>query len=272
MIKTKKLFHLRGNSNTGSIELKDGSFLRLDGFNLNTGSQAIISNEHNFIVTNDTGRLIRSVATTNPVLFPVGYDTSSYTPVTITNTGTTDIFSVRVDTGVTNVGIPVTGGVIDRTWLIADSSNGSSHSTIALQWNVGDELTGFNRASCYVSQNHGCDPPPNCVDSYYDISPGTASTGIGPFSQFRNTISSPTKFIVRSSPDTFMMVRSGDWSDLNNWRNGLVPSRNISQGMIIVIDPDPSTGNECYINGDIDLSPEGKLIIKPGMIFTVRRQ
>ena len=85
------------------------------------------------------------------MVFPVGTSASSYTPATLTNFGTADNFTINVQpkvlSGGTN-GNAYIAGVVNRTWNINKSTPGTANVTITLQWNSGDELTGFTRNAC----------------------------------------------------------------------------------------------------------------------------
>ena len=102
-----------------------------------------------------TGELVRPVpATATSVVFPVG--TSTYTPVTLQQgvTATADDFRVRVFNGTlleATSGTPVTADVVDRTWMVDETTPGGSDATLTLQWNAADETTGFVRTQCTVA-------------------------------------------------------------------------------------------------------------------------
>lgn len=110
-------------------------------------------------VTDGSGALRRlgvgSNGISGPVLFPVSADGNSYTPVTITNAATDNSYAVRVSDGVLSDGsggTPVSTGVVDRTWFIAEGT-GQSNVTLQFAWTVGEELSGFDRTQCFVSRN-----------------------------------------------------------------------------------------------------------------------
>ena len=65
----------------------------------------------------------------------------------------------------------------------------------------------------------------------------------------------------------YVFTGNGDWSIASNWRNGLIPSNTISNGMNVFIEP--VAGGECTYNGSIIVQPGGVLNIKPGKNFKV---
>jgi hypothetical protein len=97
---------------------------------------------------------------TGVIAFPVGVGPTSYTPVTIDNTGTEDDFCIRVATrvysqGETGAGFEVTTDAIAKTWFVDEGTEGGSNVTMTLQWNLADELPGFDRTDMIVSHYTG---------------------------------------------------------------------------------------------------------------------
>lgn len=148
-----------------------------------TGYPAIGSTSTRYIMTGGTGKLIQKNlgfgGVTGAVFFPVGYNTTSYTPVVLNNSsGVADDFSVRISNGVytspPSTGI-ISGSCLNKTYNISEATPGGSMATIQIQWNTAEEQPGFSRASCAVS--------------HYDSSMGYweytqlvgAATGAGPF-------------------------------------------------------------------------------------------
>lgn len=115
------------------------------------GSRRIVTNGSGALYQWNLGSSGRSAA----VLFPVAADAGSYTPLTITNTGAASGFGVRVSTRVLGngrSGAPLAAGVVDRTWYLSAAS-GQINATLQFSWTAGEELTGFDRAQCFVSRN-----------------------------------------------------------------------------------------------------------------------
>ena len=273
LILINKELYLNGNANTGSIELSEISHIRLDSFYLNMGTGNLTGDADNFIITNDTGRIIRNVGTT-PVSFYVGVSDASYTPITLTNSGTVGNFKVRVAPGVNTFSkipsgienVVQTTGYVNRTWFV-DSTDAGSHLTVEVQWNSENEQPLFDRSNSYISQNHSCPLPPNCDDSYYDVIARTPASGNDPYTQIRNDVIAPTSFIVKSGADTSIFIGNGNWNNPDNWRIGLVPSQTIGMGKVIIINH--LTGGECFSNEDINVMPGGALIIMDDKILRV---
>ena len=84
ILQDKKMF-LTGNTSTVSINLLGsagrlstpdavGSSLTLGEYNLYMDTASLFTNNSNYIITNGTGRLVRTVGTGSSVLFPIGID------------------------------------------------------------------------------------------------------------------------------------------------------------------------------------------------------
>jgi len=145
------------------LTLTAGNLL-LANNNLTLGANSTITGASaaSFVVTNGTGSLRRTVQNnaTN-VAFPIGSNTTAYTPANIqlTNASTTDVLAVRVFNGVfttgNNTGAQVTNNVVNRTWLISEAVVGGSIATIQLAWDDSIEASGFNRNNCAVARHNG---------------------------------------------------------------------------------------------------------------------
>jgi hypothetical protein len=176
------------------LDLTNNGSIELGANNLVLSSGATISNydASNFIVTNSTGVLQQEVGATS-VFFPIG--NSSYNPATVNNTGTIDNFLARVEAQVlTNgtSGTPETQGVVDRSWHITEETVGGSVATLTLQWDVAQELSGFNPALSGVLHWTGTN---------WDYPPYSATTPVGAsFSQTRTGLTSFSPFAVSSNP------------------------------------------------------------------------
>jgi hypothetical protein len=129
----------------GTLTLTNGTFT-LNNFDLTadalTGGSATA-----YVKTNSTGMLKMSVTSGKAsVLYPVG--NSAYNPITLTNTGTDDVFGVRViDNEPAGTS---TQHMVDRSWKVTEDVAGESALAVTPQWNGTEELTGFDRTSSQV--------------------------------------------------------------------------------------------------------------------------
>ena len=136
------------NLANGVIDLQGGSITVSSGGSITGGSSS------SYVKTSGTHGLVQAVGG-SAVIFPVG--NSSYNPLTISNTGTTDNFTVIVEDQVLadgTTGPAQTANAIGRSWNISEATPGGSDATITVQWSSSDELTGFDPTACFISHYH----------------------------------------------------------------------------------------------------------------------
>jgi len=186
---------LAGDIRVGNnLDLTNG-MLNSNGFEVRLNSTAgnfVGAGLNHYVMTNgSTGRVrFDNVGTGGraSVTFPIG--TTDYTPATLTNTGTLDFFTGTVADGISRQGNAVTTHVVGKTWDISEGVAGGSNSTLSLQWNAADELSGFDRSNSSIAHyennawNLACY---NCFD---------AATGTNPYVQERTGITSFSPFGV----------------------------------------------------------------------------
>jgi len=196
---------------TGQMTLTAGLFdiytfdVNMDARTINGGSTA------SYVQTTSTGRLQRDVASSSQ-LFPVGR--SSYTPATLTNSGTSDKYSIRVVDRLTNIGTQADNGtqsdsaVVKRTWMIDENVIGGSNVTLRLDWNGDEHQTRFDQTQPYIThyntsaskwENKGWSTR-TCSNSLGFVQ----TTGITSFSPFgisspEGGVSLPVEFIYLNS-------------------------------------------------------------------------
>lgn len=149
---------------SGTLTLTNGLIL-LGSNNLTIGSAGSITggSSSSFVVSNGTGKLVQqnlgTGGRTGAINFPLGAVTTSYTPVSLNNSGSPDNFSVGMlnavyssyDASDNPTSTALTTNAVGKTWLISEGSAGNSNVTAIFQWNAVDELSGFTRSACYGS-------------------------------------------------------------------------------------------------------------------------
>jgi uncharacterized repeat protein (TIGR02543 family) len=93
-----------------------------------------------YVVTNSTGQLKRTVGSSD-ILFAVG--NTSYNPITFNNSGTSDIYGVKVQDGAITTAL-VNTKTVSRRWLVSEATVGGSNLKVIAQYNASDENTNFN--------------------------------------------------------------------------------------------------------------------------------
>lgn len=98
----------------------------------------------NYFITSGTGALKRSVGA-SAVSFPVGVSADRYNPVTLTNSGIPDNFTVSVKNSFDNT-VPDASKVVNKQWTIAEEVAGGSNVTVKFGWVLADQAGGFDPA------------------------------------------------------------------------------------------------------------------------------
>ena len=130
----------------GSLTLA-GGLLNLQNFDLsllNTANAIAGASNIRYLQTSGTGEVKINVGSSEET-FPVG--NSSFNPLKITNSGTSDLMGVRVEDQVLDnltFGETVIDASVNRVWQVSESTAGGSNLAINLQWNGGEELVNFD--------------------------------------------------------------------------------------------------------------------------------
>ncbi len=177
--------------------------ITLSNYDLNIGATGISgsisgASSSNYIICNGTGVLRQyniGTGQRTTVLFPLGINSASYTPVTLNVVGatTTDNFSVLLSRYVLysgTSGLAYTSYVVDRTWNVTEGTTGGSNVTLTLQWNGSDELTSFSRSNCYIS---------HYSSSWSATSAGSSASGSNPYTITSGTVTSFSPFAIASN-------------------------------------------------------------------------
>jgi hypothetical protein len=135
-----------------------------------------------------TGKIKRNVGST-ATLFPVGTSSTSYTPVTLTNTGTADSFSVSLKNTFDNAPV-LPNSVVNKQWTINKLGSQTVNVVTGLGWLTADEGSAFVRTNTvdlmqYVSgawNNFGLSNPTvtgsgTFADPYFASSNGFTTFG-----------------------------------------------------------------------------------------------
>jgi hypothetical protein len=161
---------------SGKITLGSNTLTIASGGSISGGSSS------SYVVTSGTGALRRNAVGASNVTFPVG-TSSGYSPVTINNTGTSDNFSVRVQSTFDNAP-PSPTKVVNLQWTITEGTTGGSNATVTLQWNTANEAGSFVRTNpIYVAHYNGSQWLQTAA-SFADLGGGTYSATASGFTSF----------------------------------------------------------------------------------------
>lgn len=208
--------------------LTNGGKIRLGPYDLYIMGQADVAGDGNsYVITDGLGRLVQtgigiSGSKTGDILFPVGPDNTSYTPVLINNNaGSSNDFLVNVQKGIVNSGNNgelVTENAVNLTWDVSVANAlGTPNVTLTLQWNAGDpvstpsqpndEQPGFDREVSYMAHYTGG----KWVN--LEMPPGTPAQAGSIAESWKKTASGITSFspFAIGSPGAALPVRLVDF-------------------------------------------------------------
>jgi len=131
----------------------DGGHLTIIKIAQLTGSDPMSTDDNEFIVTNGTGGVTAPGLGAAAYTFPVGFAAGQYNPVTITESGAADEYTVRALENALDAG--PTGNPVDNaataSWEITEATTGGSSLTVKAAWNgTGDEPASFDRTNSAV--------------------------------------------------------------------------------------------------------------------------
>ncbi|MFN5030621.1 MAG: beta strand repeat-containing protein [Flavobacteriia bacterium] len=181
------------NTVTNELALTSG-ILDIAGYDLDLAANTVSGGltSASYVRTSDAGVFKRTVGS-SATLFPIG--NSAYNPATLTNSGTSDKYSIRVIDNVTDngtgVGTQTSKAVVNRTWMIDEALSGGSNVTLRLNWNNDETINNFAPANAfiahYVSGSSMWDNMGGTVGGGY-----VSATGLTSFSPY--TVSSDGSF------------------------------------------------------------------------------
>jgi hypothetical protein len=187
---------------SGNLLFTNGKVL-LGANTLNMGSAATVTGATSakYIVTNGAGKLTKSALGSTAFSYPVGNSLTSYTPVSVTNSGTADDISVRVLTGALpngTAGTAFTKEVVNASWDITEAVAGGSNLSLTTTWNGTDELSGFDRSRAGIS--YYITTPAANVGWDMLNSMTAAAAGANPYSYTRMGVTTLGTFAVGTRP------------------------------------------------------------------------
>ena len=201
--------NLRSNlSVSGDLDMQNGLPQQLPGWiggKLVLGDYDLVVNGNilnfdtsHFVVTNGAGKL-KIMNSSNENIFPVGATTLSSNFVKIANSGTPDQFSVAVRPYVLRNGMSgdtVRTEVVNRTWLIEETTPGGSNVTLSFYWNTDHETPVFDRNQSRTAHfsngwQYGTPGAPSTDPETRWIKTQAGFTGFSPFTVTSSTSALP---------------------------------------------------------------------------------
>jgi len=134
---------LGASATQANVYLTGGKIILLGGsLKLDPGVTFSSYSATNYVVTSGAGTVQQTVGS-SAVVFPIGTLTS-YSPITLSNSGTSDTFAVRV-ANLTN-SVSDSTKMVNREWFLSEGTAGGSNLSATVQWNASDEGGSFSRS------------------------------------------------------------------------------------------------------------------------------
>lgn len=250
----------------GVLTLNSGNFTL--GIDTLTAMSVSGGSASSYVVTDTIGVLkIMNVGTGSSATFPIG-TSSSYNPVTVSNTVAADNFSARVMSTFSNQPIDPTK-VVNREWTISeDASSGGSVVGLTFQWSSTDQGTAFNPAAAVSIGRY--------AGTVWSEKSATVS-GTGPYSAMASGFSnlSNSAFAVGNQGAlavptiiTSNGTGGGTWDSTSTWVGGVIPDSTsnvaIAGGDSVYVNNAPATDG-C---NDLTIKTNARLNVKTA--FTVK--
>ena len=145
--------------------------------------------ESSYVVTGSIGELQKAGLGNQVFTFPVGYDNTSFNPISIKQNGTADHLGVRClaqhfENG--NSGNPFTTEAVDASWQITHHIAGENDMEVMLFWKEEHELE-FDRDNCAIGLwdgfqwDHGTidgNPAESSANYFFQTREGITNSGI----------------------------------------------------------------------------------------------
>ena len=243
-----QLNFVSGNLTIGNFNLK------LNGLNTPlTGA-----NSSKYIITNGTGALSRNFDNSS-TLFPIGPDASTYSPVTLLQSGTIDDISVRVKTAPAfSFAVNDNNQMVNLEWVFNEAVIGGNNLVSNFQWPVTSEAAGFIRANGVYQGDY--------TGASWQARPSTTSGG-NPYLS-----SSSINYTGSLSNRPFVLgnifgiigcvttASAGNWNNTATWVGGVIPptSSSVCLGHAVLI-----TGSNTNAISSLTLNPGATLDIDP---------
>lgn len=181
------------------------------------GGSIVNADTGKYIVTSGAGQLRRTVGNT-ATLFAVG--NTDYNPITFTNSGTSDIYGVRVSNTAPAGADP--SKTVTRQWITSEAVAGGSNLSVVAQYNSGETGANYNAGiNPFIGYYDGAaftqvaatlsGANPITATSAANLSPVSLTAGTGYFAVGKDNglISVPAKYVISNITPTSPIAGSG---------------------------------------------------------------
>lgn len=247
------------------LDLSNGKItLGTNNLTITSGGAIINASTSSYVITNSTGQLLRQVDGTTRN-FPVGFNSTFYTPVSLKQNGTADQIGVRCISAPPFTNAPnSTARMVGVEWVLNEAVAGGNSLEAAFTWNVANEGGSFVRANGVFQGDWN--------GSAYDVRNATLS-GTDPY-----TSTSVADYTGNLSAHSFIVgningilsclstVADGDWNSGATWSGGIVPPAGATVCLnhnITTASGNPNTA------GSVTLNSSSSLDIASGRTLTI---
>lgn len=191
--------------------------LGVNDLTIGSGGTIVNTTTSKYVMTNGVGQLKRPVGASN-ILFPVG--NTAYNPITFNNSGTADIYGVRVVNSAPAGADPTK--TVTRQWITTEVVAGGSNLAVIAQYNTGDLGANYNAGTNpFIGHYNGTvftqvaatlgGGNPFTASSNANLSPTDLTAGIQYFAVGKDNglISVPVKYAVSNITPTSPLAGSG---------------------------------------------------------------
>jgi hypothetical protein len=213
--------------------------------NLTIGTAGTITNAAStkFVVTNGTGRLVKAALAATAFNFPIGNATTSYDPISISNSGTADDIGARAFANVLaagSTGTAYTKEIVNNSWDISEAVAGGSNLSVTATWNTADELPGFDRTRGGLS-NYLTTPAASVGWDLLNSQTG-AAVGANPYTYTRTGVTTTGIFAIGTRPVLSPLLVSPKIFLQGNYNTGTGVMTDVLRTANLIPTTEPYTG------------------------------
>ncbi|MEX1189568.1 MAG: hypothetical protein WED33_09940, partial [Bacteroidia bacterium] len=228
-------------------------------------SSIINASTNSFIITNSTGLLLQQVAAVQKI-FPVGFNSTNYTPVRLTQNGTSDQISVRVNNSVP----PFTqtpnnaSRMVNLEWTINEAVAGGNSLLTEFEWRNANEAGSFIRTNGVFHANWNGSAFEIRNANFAGANPYTSTST----ADYTGNLSNQIFLIgnVNGILSCLSTVANGDWNTGSTWAGGIVPPI----GAVVCLNHDvTATATNPAVMSSVTLSSGSSLDIGTGRTLNI---
>jgi hypothetical protein len=201
---------------SGKVTL--GNFnLKLNGLN----TPLLGGSSTNYIVTNGTGVFSRNFNNVG-TLYPVGPDATTYSPVTLQQSGTSDDISVRVTSPGFSPSVNDNNQMVNLQWTLNEGVAGGNNLSSNFQWPLSSESAGFIRVNGVFQGDYTGALWQARASTWSGGNPYLSSSSVN---YTGNLVNRP--FVVGNINGIIgcvSTIASGPWNSVGTWSGGNIPT------------------------------------------------